>query len=41
MVNSITQKPLPDLELYAQLWMGDKKLKNHLLQKGFTQIFEY
>lgn len=29
------------LELDAQLWTGDKKLKNHLLQKGFLQIFEY
>ncbi|NJO02300.1 MAG: hypothetical protein HC880_11970 [Bacteroidia bacterium] len=29
------------LELEAQLWTGDKKLKNHLLQKDFTQIFEY
>lgn len=29
------------LELDAQLWTGDKKLKNHLLQKGFNQIFEY
>ncbi|MDX2305777.1 MAG: PIN domain-containing protein [Microscillaceae bacterium] len=29
------------LELDAQLWTKDKKLKNHLLQKGFNQIFEY
>ena len=29
------------LELEAQLWTGDKKLKNQLLQKGFNQIFEY
>jgi predicted nucleic acid-binding protein len=29
------------LELDAQLWTGDKKLKNHLLHKNFNQIFEY
>lgn len=29
------------LELDAQLWTGDKKLKTHLLQKDFKQIFEY
>lgn len=29
------------LELKAQLWTGDKKLKNHLLKKGFDKLFEY
>lgn len=29
------------LELNAQLWTGDKKLKNHLLQKEFSMLFQY
>ena len=29
------------LELGAVLWTGDKKLKKHLTQKGFTKIFEH
>lgn len=29
------------LELNAQLWTGDKKLKNHLLQKEFSMLFHY
>ena len=28
------------LELGAVLWTGDKKLKKHLSEKGFQQIFE-
>jgi len=29
------------LELGATLWTGDKRLKNHLLQQGFNQLFAY
>lgn len=29
------------LELTAQLWTGDKKLKNHLSKSGFSMLFQY